>query len=49
MVGLFGVCGMVTKGAVLWVMIQSIGEVCHWCGIHFGSKVWSNLLFLAVI
>jgi hypothetical protein len=49
MVGLFVVWGMVTKVAVLWVLIQSVGDVCRRCGVRFGSKVWSNLLFLAVI
>jgi len=45
---MFGVCGMVTKVAVLWVLIQSIGDVCC-CGVQFGTKVRSNLLILGVI
>jgi len=48
-VGLFGFCGVLTKLAVLWVLIQSVGDVCRWCWIQFESEVWSNLLILAVI
>ena len=30
-------------------LIQSIGDVCRWCGVQFGTKVWFSLLILAVI
>ena len=34
---LFSVCDVMTKAAIWCVLIQSIGDVCHWCDVLVGT------------